>query len=177
MRRRGAPSAARRARYCPGRRALPTPHGPALSTPPLRPRWIRCILRSSPARPTSGHSARIPPVSHTSAYRAPGCQLSSGSNAPLSTPYSCWGDRPGGLLHQAGRDRRSRGVGDEALGAAGAAARSRPGWTSVTGTPDDLDRFRLVASAMAGRPLTLEPAAHDAPGYTGGRVVYLQAGG
>src|SRR5205807_6449267 len=99
-----------------------------------------------------------------------------GSNAPLSTPYSCWGDRPGDLLHQAGRDRQSRGVGDEAMGAAGAAARSRPGRASVTGTPDDLDRLRLVASAMAGRPLTLERAADDAPGYTDGRVVYLPAG-
>jgi len=62
------------------------------------------------------------------------------------------------------------------MGAAGAAARRRPGGMSVTGTPDDLDRLRLVASAMAGRPLTLKPAADDAPGYTDGRVVYLPSG-
>src|SRR5438105_2877629 len=36
-----------------------------------------------------------------------------------------------------------------------------PAAARVTGTPDDLDRLRLVASAMAGRPLTLERAAAD----------------
>src|SRR6266545_1598185 len=40
---------------------------------------------------------------------------------------------------------------------------------------EDLERLRLVASAMAGRPVALEAAEEDAPGYTDGRVVYLPA--
>ena len=45
----------------------------------------------------------------------------------------------------------------------------------MSGLSDDLDRLRLVASAMAGRPLTLEAADEDAPGYTDGRTIYLPA--
>jgi Mg-chelatase subunit ChlD len=39
----------------------------------------------------------------------------------------------------------------------------------------DLERLRLVATAMAGRPVALEPAEEDAPGYTDGRIVYVPA--
>jgi Mg-chelatase subunit ChlD len=40
---------------------------------------------------------------------------------------------------------------------------------------EDLERLRLVASAMAGRSVALEPAEEGASGYTDGRVVYLPA--
>lgn len=40
---------------------------------------------------------------------------------------------------------------------------------------EELERLRLVASAMAGRPVALEAADEDTPGYTDGRVVYLPA--
>jgi nitric oxide reductase NorD protein len=38
---------------------------------------------------------------------------------------------------------------------------------------DDLDRYRLVATALAGRPLKVEPTRDGEPGYTDGQTVYL----
>src|SRR6266436_3812149 len=62
-------------------------------------------------------------------------------------------------------------VGDEAGGAQVAGGGRHPGRKPVIGRPG-LDRLGLVASAMAGRPLTVELAG-DAPGYTDGQVLYV----
>ena len=43
------------------------------------------------------------------------------------------------------------------------------------GRHEELERLRLVASAMAGRSVALDLAEEDAPGYTDGRIVYVPA--
>ena len=41
---------------------------------------------------------------------------------------------------------------------------------------EDVDRFRLLASAMAGRGVDVEPARDGEAGYTDGRAVYVEPG-
>ena len=50
-----APDRSRTVRYSAARRVLPTPAGPASTTPRTEPAWMPWRRRSSPARPTSGH--------------------------------------------------------------------------------------------------------------------------